>query len=362
MMKKTNDTPSKGNMKLTLPIASSLIFTFIAILTLWMTGVNPYNLLMALWWPLLSLIQVCALLWYFTSIPFKYLLISLGLGASAIPLITYLIQKPLNILLGGSSLERLLSDLNMLGTIDLQGPLIAPITEEITKMIPVLLILLLFNRRKVYRLLGPLDYALLGLASGVGFEIFENLCRVYNGYFDTIGLYRMSVNEPLPSLIGIHLFPTMIKSEYMGNPIIWFGHGGLTAAISLALGFAMYLKKWRYAVLPIATYVICAFDHSMWNWYQPYPEQLWAKVLPPLTLYGRLIPILFLAGILFSIQLVWKEKVRFKTELGQMNTTGDPVYVRIKKKNQLVHALRHYVKHGIKGEPFDVVVGEIIGK
>lgn len=352
-------------LKLALPLG----FAVISIILLWFAGVNPYDLLMCMWWPLLTVLQFSIVLFYFTSLPYKHLLTALGLGASVVPLVTFLIQKPLNLLLEGSQFQYALSQLEALGTTYLQTPVIAPVTEELTKLLPVFFILLLLLRYKKYRLLSPVDFALLGLAAGAGFDIFENICRAMNGYYDVLGLYRSEINEPIPDLFGIFLFPSMIRSEYMGNPMIWFGHGGLAGCISLAVGFVIYLKKKRYIFIPIVTYIICTFDHSMWNWYQPYPEQLWAKILPKLTLYGRLVPILMAAGLLAAVCLVLRNKKRFKAELRKtalpkdssaplLNKIADAI-TRLRRQNQLANAFRHYLIKGIKSEPFDVIVSEL---
>lgn len=348
-----------------------LIFSDAAFVLLWVAGVNPYDLLMSAWWPILTVLQFSVVLFYFTSLPYKYVLIALGMGASVIPLITFLIQKPLYLLLENSALQSVLGQMEAFGTIDLTAPLIAPVTEEITKVIPVFVILFLLLRMKKYRLLSPVDFALIGLAAGAGFDIFENICRAMNGYYDVLGLYRSEIIEPFPGLLGVFPFPSMIKSEYMGNPMIWFGHSGLAASISLAIGFFIYLKKKRYIFIPILTYIICTFDHSMWNWYQPYPEQVWAKILPKLALYGRLIPILFTAGVLLSIYLLHRNKRRFKTELKKAEIPKDvslpllqklsAVRTRWQRQNQLTNAFRHYLIKGIKSEPFDYVVYGLTG-
>ena len=347
-------------------------FSVIAVIALWYAGVNPYDLIMSAWWPVLTLLQFSLLLICFTSLPYRYFLAALGIGTSLVPLITYLVQKPLSLLLEGSGLQSLLSRPEYFGTIGLTAPLIAPVTEEITKLIPVIIIFFILLRFKKYRLLSPVDFALLGLFAGAGFDIFENICRSMNGFYDMNGLYRSSINEPLPGFFGIYLFPSIYRSEYLGNPMIWFGHSGYAACISMAFGWFLYLKKKRYAFLPVLILLISMFDHSMWNWYQPYPEQLWAIVLPKFTLYGRLIPVFYTVGLLASIGLLLKNKRRFEQELRQIKTLketpGNPLFrlslilALRQRENQLTNAFRHYLKKGIKAEPFDFVVQEIIGK
>jgi hypothetical protein len=98
----------------------------------------------------------------------------------------------------------------------------------------------------------------------------------------------------------------------------------------------------------------------MWNWYQPYPEQTWAKTLPALTLYGRLIPILFAFGLLAAIYILMRYKKRFKSVLEKTAYPAEPsvglgcklnaAILGIRRRNQLVNAFRHYVKKGIKVE------------
>ncbi len=356
-----------------IPLRFLLTTTFfvISIITLWVAGVNPYDLLMASWWPLLTVLQFSLILLAFTGLPFHYHVLALGLGASAVPLITFLIQKLLWLLLEGSKLQAILSDSAFFGTINLTAPLIAPVTEEFTKLLPVMLIFFLLLRFKKYRLLSPIDFALLGLFAGAGFEFFENIARAMNGFTAMNGLYRSPVNEPLPGFFGIFLYPSLYRSEYLGNPMIWFGHSGYAAAISLAFGWFVYLKKKRYVILPVLVYLISVFDHSMWNWYQPFPEQLWAQILPNFTLYGRLIPIGFTVGLVLTSYILLRNKRRFKDELKESKQITESLkkpLVSIKDRltllqrdNQLANAFRHYLKAGIKAEPFDFVVQEIIG-
>jgi len=358
--------------KIPLRFLLSITFFIIAIIILWSARVSPYDLVMALWWPILTVLQFSLILLAFTSLPFRYHVLALGLGASVVPLITFLIKKPLWLLLDGSKLQYILSDNAFFGTINLIAPLIAPIIEEFTKVLPVMLIFFLLLRFKKYRLLSPIDFALLGLFAGAGFDIFENIARVMNGFTSMNGLYRSPVNEPLPSLFGIFLYPSLYKSEYLGNPMILFGHSGLAAAIALAFGWFVYLKKKRYVILTVLVYAICVFDHSMWNWYEPYPEQLWAKVLPSFTLYGRLIPIGFTIGLIYTSYMLVRNKSRFRQELAKSKQIIDSPqkrlvsiktwFILLQRDNQLANAFRHYLKEGIKAEPFDFVVQEIIGK
>lgn len=358
--------------KLPLRIVLSILFLVIALITLGIAQVSPYDALMASWWPLLTVIQFSLLLLIFTSLPFHFHLLALGLGASAVPLITYALAQPLWMILDGSKLQTILGDRAFFGTYALTAPLIAPITEEFTKFLPVLFVFYLLHRYKKYRLLSPIDFALLCLFAGAGFDLFENVARVMNGFTEMNGLYRSVINEPLPGLFGIFLYPSLYQSEYLGNPMIWFGHSGYTAAIALAFGWSIYLKKKRYLFLPIVVYLFSVFDHSMWNWYQPYPEQLWAKVLPFFSLYGRLIPIVFTIGLIITVYVLYRNKKRFKQELESSKLKLEPTQnvfdsvknwlILLQRDNQLCNAFRHYVKVGIKVEPFDFVVQDIIGK
>lgn len=358
--------------KTSIKVILSIVFFILALITLWIVQVNPYDVLMAAWWPLLTVIQFSLLLLIFTSLPFKYHLLALGLGASFVPLVTYAIAQPLWLLLEGSKLQSILSDRAYFGTIGLTGPIIAPITEEFTKFLPVLFVFYLLRRYQKYRLLSPIDFALLGLFAGAGFDLFENIARVMNGFTSMNGLYRSSINEPLPGLFGLFLYPSLYRSEYLGNPMIWFGHSGYTATIAFAFGWFIYLKKKHFIILPIIAYLFSVFDHSMWNWYQPYPEQLWAKILPMFTLYGRLIPISHTIGLIVTAYLFYRNKKRFKPELEAIKLKLEPSrnifnsimnwLTCLQRDNQLSNAFRHYIKVGIKAEPFDLVVQELIGR
>lgn len=127
----------------------------------------------------------------------------------------YFIEK---ILWGGHSL--------VLGSV-----LVAPLTEEIGKILPLVL-LLAIGRLGFRSSYGACDLMLCGAALGAGFGLFEDSARLTTSF-------------PIPSspgLLGIAIFP----DSYSG----FIGHSGSTALIGLSLGYLLYAVRWRRWLLP----------------------------------------------------------------------------------------------------------------
>jgi RsiW-degrading membrane proteinase PrsW (M82 family) len=131
----------------------------------------------------------------------------------------------------------------VLGNIDLMAPVVAPITEEILKVLPVVVFFCLGRNLSWRRITGPLDVMLLAAASGAGFNFIENICRVTDNYWTNLGPDTVALHASLH--IGpFYLFPDMIASDMYGVPTVWFGHAELTACIGLAMGLGFYIRKY----------------------------------------------------------------------------------------------------------------------
>ncbi|MGH9547711.1 MAG: PrsW family glutamic-type intramembrane protease [Terriglobales bacterium] len=104
--------------------------------------------------------------------------------------------------------------------------LLAPTTEEVGKILPLVL-LLAVGRLGFRNSYGACDLMLCGAALGAGLGLFEDSLRA-----------SMVFPAPAsPSLFGIAVFP----DSYGG----FIGHSGSTALIGLSLGCFLYAVRWR---------------------------------------------------------------------------------------------------------------------
>lgn len=128
---------------------------------------------------------------------------------------------------------------------------IAPITEEPLKALP--LVLLLMVARWPFRWgHGAVDLMLCGFALGSGFGLFEDALR---GASD----YPLAVS---PRILGIPVFLDSYRE--------FIGHGGTTAFVGLALGWAIWCSR-RKALLALGPLLVAAVlwwmmvDHALVN-------------------------------------------------------------------------------------------------
>jgi hypothetical protein len=165
----------------------------------------------------------------------------------------------------------------------------APITEELWKIVP-LLVLLRWGRSHLKAQGSPLDFALLAGATGAGMGMAEDLFQL-GGIAWTVpaspllglgvgaayvGLVVNPLNRgQLPvfdfdlsyqGLVGI--FDPSVEELQLGA--IWPGHGVLPLAFGLALGLALLWRR-RYGILvyalPAVVLVWAIWDHFVANWY-----------------------------------------------------------------------------------------------
>lgn len=104
---------------------------------------------------------------------------------------------------------------------------IAPITEELMKVLPVV-ILYFWPHPRLRHAFGATDWMLCGIAAGSGAQIWE----------DVLIRWQQSFPERAPDLFGIPLIPGYTDSGHA----VFVGHVISTAFIALALGWARYIK------------------------------------------------------------------------------------------------------------------------
>ncbi len=229
-------------------------------------------------------------------------------------------------LLAIDTVERVLRDFlglfGDLGIITISRDLVAPVTEELLKVLPLVLVVML-PRFAWRHTTGPIDYAVLAGATGAGLAFAEDIfVFLYQGLpGPTSDIYALGLGPIYGNLVGAgqgftglgrstfadlgaFFFPEM--QELFG--VVWMGHGGLALGIGLALGLAIWLReetgsRWWY-VLPILTYVWAVWEHVMGNWYREFACSDDGPALctvAHIDLRGRVLPLLVLAGFGYAV-------------------------------------------------------------
>ena len=127
-----------------------------------------------------------------------------------------------------------------------------PATEELIKVLPVVLYFWVLARRDLWQP-AISDGLLLAFAVGAGFSFHEDMMQsIVSG-----GGWGMDLPWSL-------LLPTI--EVYQGTTII-LGHAGWTALIGLALGLAFLFReqRWAWIVLIVASLLV-VLDHGSLNW------------------------------------------------------------------------------------------------
>jgi|GEM_PF-3264641 len=283
-----------------LKIISAILF-IISLIILSLNGVTPVGMLWAIYWPSLFLLLYVIITTPWRAVPLNKIWIMFLIGMSFVPAITFIAQYALYALVNIRDISAFFTSDAVLGNYDLMSPVVAPVTEEVLKVIPVVLFLWLGGKKLWREVLGPLDVALLAGASGAGFAFFENLLRVTAGDWKELGPDRV-VPALSPQIGSIHLFPDMTGSNMYGVPSVWFGHAELTAFVGLAIGLGLYFRnKTRlWPLIPFAALLWAIWDHFIVNYLGPEPFQTWMQILPALDLYGGLLPYVFLALMIYA--------------------------------------------------------------
>src|SRR3954470_1972049 len=165
--------------------------------------------------------------------------------------------------------------------------LVAPTTEEVGKVLP-LLVLVAVGWRGFRTSYGACDLMLCGAALGAGFGMVENAARLKQSWAAATG----------PALFGLPVFP----DSYGG----FMGHSATAAMIALCVGFVIYGLRKRRWLLPALLALCCAFlwmmvDHGLVNystygsergWFAPI-RWIWAMdgngLLSPYVLFGMIL-------------------------------------------------------------------------
>lgn len=172
-----------------------------------------------------------------------------------------------------------------------------PFTEELFKLIPVLVVLLVALRHAHVRP-SAMDLTLLGAWTGAGFAIYENAI-LGRGHFSLTA-------APLVSLI----MPSQGAGHAFGWPIVQTGHLCHTALISLSVAVAfLYYQRTRRLkwLVPLVAIFVVLLEHCSQNGMVVNGlNGAVAKLTMALTLGGWLSSLLLIAGIGFVLMLEWR--------------------------------------------------------
>lgn len=213
---------------------------------------------------------------------------------------------------------------------------VAPISEELLKLMPVAVFLLLSLRNRRWRP-SVADAVLLGVAVASGFVVYENI------------LFGRGTGGGWFTMLPFSVLLPFITSQ---GPMLVGTHVVYTGLASLALGVAIiYRHRFRFAwlALPIALAVIL-IEHASVNrlalvgFFEGPP--LWVRLALILTLHGYLSTLLFLAGIatiaIYETRAIKRGGVGLPAALGLhdilVSLRGSP---RLASLAQLLRRLRY---------------------
>jgi RsiW-degrading membrane proteinase PrsW (M82 family) len=172
-----------------------------------------------------------------------------------------------------------------------------PLTEELFKLIPVLVVLAVALRHSHVRP-SAMDLTLLGAWTGAGFAMYENAI-LGRGHFSL-------TTAPLVSFI----LPSQGAGRAFGWPMVQTGHLCHTALISLgvALAFFYYRRDRRIKwTLPLVAILVVLLEHCSQNAMVVNSlNEAIAKIAIMLTLGGWLSSVLLIAGVGFALLLEWR--------------------------------------------------------
>lgn len=180
-----------------------------------------------------------------------------------------------------------------------------PVTEELVKLLP-LLVILMVTRRRVTGRPSVFDLVLVSSWAAAGFAINENA-----GY----GRGKFSIGGHWLSIV----YPSAGKAIVFGWNLVQTGHLVHTALIALAIGVAVLYRRparklWMFPAVAIAAVLL---EHCSQNWlFVGGLNRFVAYGTLILTLGGRLCMLLLIGGVGYLMALEWRV-------VGMMGTLRD---------------------------------------
>ncbi|CAJ37559.1 hypothetical protein RCIX2485 [Methanocella arvoryzae MRE50] len=290
-----------------------ILWTLVNIALFWANGVTPRGLIWAFWWPTFFMVQFTVFTTPWRAVKAKEMVRMFLIGMGIVFFAVYFAElamvaaitafpeiNPIRLFLGLDF---------VLGSYDPMSDVASPVVEEVFKVLPVIIYLLVAGHGYWKRALGPLDVALLCGSVGAGFHVMENIARVTNSYMGTLGWDR-SVRPASFGIDPFFLFPDM----YHGSVSVWPGHAETAMLIGLFLGFGLMLRKklpYVWAILPALAMVWMIWLHLLINYLRPGSPQFWAKLVMAMNLNGGLVQYVLILGLLLAIGVSMATKFLF---------------------------------------------------
>lgn len=146
--------------------------------------------------------------------------------------------------------------------------ILTPIVEEVLKLVPLGLYLFLSRRASS---LSLADFALIGMASGAGFQLMEEFARrIATG--SSYGFTLLGGNVIHWDLFT--LFPGYKEESFLPTQMT-ASHALITAMVALSIGIAIRLKsklKGFSLLLPGFCLFVAILDHAVWNGGYQFPN------------------------------------------------------------------------------------------
>lgn len=344
-------------------LAISIIWSVFNLALLWSNGIDIQAVIWALWWPAIFLVQLLIVTLPWRAVPIKEVGRMFLMGMSVVFFGAYLAELALTAVLTAypdfNPFYRIITIDFILGTrVDVLSDLASPLCEEVFKILPVILFLLLAGRGYWKRVLGPLDVAILGGASGAGYLFMENIARSTHSW-QSLGPDRWI------DTASIHIGPIFLWPDaYHGSVSVWMGHPEVTMFVALCLGFGLFIRKKTklWSLIPVLGIMWAIWLHFMIN-YADYDSQIfWTKTVIWLNLNGGLLQYVLLLGLLIAIGIATITKFQyvkqdknatvaavFKETQDYMKAHQGQTFLIIKKLWSLRHfwAYRHAVAYGL---------------
>jgi RsiW-degrading membrane proteinase PrsW (M82 family) len=172
-----------------------------------------------------------------------------------------------------------------------------PFTEELFKLIPVVIVLIAALRHSHVRP-SAMDLTLLGACTGAGFALYEN-ATLSRGHFSFTA-------APLISLF----FPSNGAGRAFGWSLMQTGHLCHTALIALGLAVALlYCRRTKRLkwIIPSVAIAVVLLEHCTQNaMVTGGLNEVIAKMAMVFTLGGWLSSLLLIAGVGFVFMMEWR--------------------------------------------------------
>lgn len=355
-VKKTPALPKLGIWQIArlLLMAIAIVWGLISLALLWNSGIKPMDVLWALWWPAIFFVQFAVFTTPWRAVTVKEMGRMFLIGTSVVFL---------GALIGEWALTSVITafpDINpvyiilrndfLLGRgVGILPDIASPIVEELLKIAPVVVFLLVAGKGYWKRALGPLDVGLLGGACGAGYLFMENIARVGAGYFDKLGPAR-NVWEAGIGIDPFFIFPDM----YHGSFSVWPGHPETAMFMGLCLGFGLMLRKKLpviWAVIPVLGTLYMMWLHFLINYMGRSNQQWWAQILAGLNFNGGLMQYIMLLMLLMAVAVSMVTKYLYlqKDKGATVAVVGKETleYIKANQKDPLLivkklWSLRHF--------------------